>query len=118
MAAFPSTIACTIVNGFGEELPDTKNYLGGQTFINKSKGKVTAFIKTDADMETFTRWYITDTSYMTLPFTISLPFFGVTRNWNVKFTKKPNIRPSDKASYIRYVDMELEIQDDIDAYIS
>ncbi|MDM5272075.1 hypothetical protein PGH07_07775 [Sulfurovum sp. zt1-1] len=118
MAAFPSTIACTVNSGFKDILPETIKGLGGQKLLGNANGKVTAFIKTHAEMEQFTRWYITDINWRVDAFTISLPLFGVTRDWNVRLTKTPDIKPSDKASYIRYVDMELEVLDDIDTYIS
>lgn len=118
MAAFPTTLSCTVTSGFKEILPETTMYLGGETYTDKGRATVDALIDSHSDMEDFTRWYITDLSWGTLPFTITLPLFGVTRAWNVKLTKAIDIEHINDSAINRTINMDLEIQDDIDTYIS
>ncbi len=118
MATFPENIACALVDGFKDILPKTTKYLAAKKEVGKANAKVTAFVKTHADMDEFTRWYITDLDWGVNVFTMSLPLFGVTRNWEVKLIKEPDIKPSSKAAYFRDIQMDLEIQDDINDYIT
>jgi len=118
MASFPTDITCVVTRGFSEGFPEAKNYLGEEKFVYPSTAKVTALIKTHADMEVFTRWYITDIAWGTGTFTISLPLFGVTRDWEVRLINKIDTKPNDKAAWLRDIPMELELIDDIDDYIA
>ncbi|RLA74310.1 MAG: hypothetical protein DRG30_05450 [Epsilonproteobacteria bacterium] len=118
MAAFPSNIACSVTSGFNESFPKVNRYLGGEKYVHLSTGRVTISIESHSDMELFSSWYIDDISWGVDPFTISLPFFGVIRDWNVRLTKEINTKPNSKAVFHRYISMELEILDDISAYIN
>jgi len=117
-AAFPTDISCAITEGFQEQLPSATRYLGGKSVVNPSRGKVKVIFTSHADFETFMRWYITDINYGLDSFTITVPFFGVSRAWEVKILTELDTAPNAKASYIREIQMDLEIIDNIDDYIA
>jgi hypothetical protein len=118
MAAFPIGISCRVTNGYKENFPETKKYLGGHKHVYLPKATVKAIFETHADMETFMRWYITDLDYGVNTFTISLPLFGVTRAWEVQLLNNLNTEPNTGAANIREIQMDLKIIDDIDTYIA
>lgn len=117
MAIFPTTLSCTVSSNFKEILPETKKYIGSKTYTHKARATVDAVIDSHADMDDFTRWYITDISWGTDSFTITLPLFGVSRAWNVKLATPINIEHIGESAINRTIKMELEIQDNIDTYI-
>jgi len=118
MAAFPTAISCVISKGFGESFPDVKKFLGNKKFVYPTTATATAVITSHENMETFARWYIDDLDWGTSEFTVILPFFGVSRAWNVKLTKKIDVKPNESGIWNRHISMELEIVDDIDDYIT
>lgn len=118
MAAFPTNLGCTITAGYGEQFPKTKQYLGGSKYNYNPVVKVAAQITSHADMEDFTRWYITDIDWGTAPFTISLPLFGVIRNWNVQLTNTTDVGHGTSEVSNRKIPMVLEVLDNIDDYIN
>jgi len=83
MAAFPTDYACVTDAKYSEILPNEVNYLGGTTYTEKAQVSISILIKNDADMRGFRTWYLANGN---APFTITLPLFGETQNYNVEFT--------------------------------
>jgi len=114
MAAFPSDIACIIAKGYNEELPFKKKYINRQGDAPQPLVNATALTNTDEKMVTFTRWYLDNGD---APFTLSLPLYGLTRDWNVRIVEKITTAPRNIGAFIRDMPMKLEILDDIKSII-
>jgi len=117
MATFPTALGCAITSGFTEKFPRVARYQNSKQHVYKSHGTVTVFIKGDQNMSEFTDWYFNDISVGTGEFTIELPFFGITRLWNVVLTTRISTAPDSKNVKNRRIPMQLKILDDVSAYV-
>jgi len=113
MATFPAALDCILTEGYGEELSDVNKYLGANTYVYNPKGTAVVSTETHAEFQVFLDWYINTTERGKNSFTINLPFFGVLRDWEVKFVTKPDISPSNKSVKVRDTTMHLEVLDNI-----
>jgi hypothetical protein len=117
MATFPENIACVPTSGYKETMPNAVLYLGGRYVPNDTIVSVNVITKTDADIESFTHWYIHDIEYGAVPFTIELPLFGVTRLWEVVLSSRLDTQLFGVSRTARNITMRLTLLDDISDYI-
>ncbi len=112
-AEFPESISCVVTKGYVEKSPFRKKYLGNQ-FGDASPAEigVSAITETNSDIQAFERWYL-DNGHAS--FTISLPLFGVERDWNVRFAAP--VDTSLLGSEGREIPMKLVLVDDVSDYI-
>ncbi len=114
MAAFPSSIACVITEGYKEKSPFRKKYLGSNSFGTASDALigVTVTTETNSEAKAFERWYL-DNGHNN--FTINLPIFGVLRNWNVRIAEP--IEGAFIGKEGRSIPMKIIVVDNIGDYV-
>lgn len=117
MATFPTTITYVKTSGFKEEFPESITFLGGSSFVYDPIVDIELRITNDSDFKDFLDWYISDISYGSTNFTITMPFFGVNRAWDVKICNKP-ISSSSDVWDMRNIPLKLRVLDDISTYVA
>lgn len=107
-AGFPTSLACVIKEGYEGTLIRKKRYLGNVSVVldNPIIG-ASVIVKYPSDLSIFASWWLDELDYGYLPFTLNLPFFGVTRDWQVKI--KNNLAEAFIDGDLRDITLELEL---------
>lgn len=114
---FPDNIAFVLVDDRSNAVPIKENCLAGKKVLrSKPIAQIKVFVKNGVDEAILLEWFVSELDYGTNSFTISLPFFGITRDWNVRidldeFSENP-------IYFTGEVEMRLMILDDLSTAIS
>lgn len=114
---FPASIACVLVDGYGESFPQAKRYLGGKTSedngtTDNPSVAITALCRGEADIALLGYWYYHEIGAGAKDFTIELPIAGVRREWRVMLSDQISNTPPTTPS-IREWTFKVEVLDSI-----
>lgn len=114
---FPDNLVCVITDGFTGTAPRKKKYLGNKaSLVDKATVSITILVRDETEAAIFLEWWVSELDYGVNPFTINVPFFGISRGWNV-------LAIGDMTDYlkigtVREVKMKLRILNDLSEAIS
>lgn len=117
MEVFPEELAIIVFDGFTQTISGVNTLcLSGSTNTSRQPSVDASLVfLTPSDMNDFFYWWSNDIDYGAKVFTITLPFMGVTRAWEVIIDG--GFTTSLKSSTLRTVQIKLELQEDITEFL-
>lgn len=114
---FPKGLSFVLKDGYIASVPRKIKGLGGRTILDDYPIiSIKVLLKTDMEIAIFLEWWTTEINYGTEDFTITVPFFGIIKNWKV--IASGETREVLGIGTTRTIDMNLKILDDLDVAIA